>query len=319
MQSDATGAADNTLMVFLSDNGGSCEGHRDNKIERLGKPWVSSVIPRTAPDGSPVVPGDFPNLRLGSANTYGSYGVRWASVSNTPFRRHKSWVHEGGIATPCIVRWPDGSPNHGTLCHNVAHVIDLMPTFVELAGAKYPTKRAGQDVPSLPGQSLAPLLTGKPISRDYLCWEHEGNRAIRQGRWKLVSEYPGTWSSFYPYTKRGRWELYDMEHDRTELNDLAAQRPQVVSRLSGLYENWAQRSQVVAWDKLEQKTTLGVVKEYLVRYLPPHPASPPLFPLRGAVERGRILKLILNNPLVNSGETMLRPSIALGMLLPASS
>jgi len=250
---EKTSRAKNTLVVFLSDNGGSCEGHRDNKIERLDKPWTSSLIPKQTRDGRAVTPGDFPGLRLGPAHTYGSYGLRWASVSNAPFRRHKSWVHEGGIATPCIVRWPERIRNGGGFCRRIAHVIDLMPTFVEVSGARYPDVFAQRKIMPMPGESLLPAFDGKPLTREYLCWEHEGNRAIRKGKWKLVSEFPGTWKSFYPYPKKGAWELYDMENDRTELNDLADRRPELVKELSALYDRWAAASMVVPWGKLEGK------------------------------------------------------------------
>ena len=110
----ATEQLADTLVVFLSDNGGSPEGHLDNTIERIEKPWVSSLTPKTTRTGEPVIPGDIPGLDIGPENTFGSYGLRWASLSNTPFRRHKAWMHEGGIATPCIVHWPEGDRTRPT-------------------------------------------------------------------------------------------------------------------------------------------------------------------------------------------------------------
>ena len=236
---------ENTLVVFLSDNGGSPEGHLNNTIERMEKPWVSSLIPAAARDGTPMISGDIPGVNPGPEHTFGAYGLRWASLSNTPFRRHKAWMHEGGICTPCIVRWP-GVIGPGTMTREVGHIVDWLPTFLEVAGASPPDQAI-----ALQGESLVDVLKGGELDREFLAWEHEGNRAIRQGRWKLVSEFPGTWTYFYPYEKEGRWELYDLEQDPTELNDLAEKHPEKVAELSAQYENWAKRSRVVAWDKLE--------------------------------------------------------------------
>ena len=236
---------ENSLVVFLSDNGGSPEGHRDNTVERLEIPWKSSLIPKTAPEGRPMRPGDMPNVDLGPADTYGSYGLRWASVSNTPFRRHKAWMHEGGIAAPCIIRWPGKVKAVGQISRSAGHIIDLMPTFQDVAGAKEDS--------SLPGKSLRAVLEGKAIDRDFLAWEHEGNRAIRKERWKLVSEYPGTWKYFYSYPKKGAWELYDLQADPTELNDLAPSHPDKVKELIKLYEQWAKESLVLPWNQLVNK------------------------------------------------------------------
>lgn len=236
---------ENTLVVFLSDNGGSPEGHLNNTIERMKKEWVSSLIPEAARDGSPMISGDVPGVDLGPENTFGSYGLRWASLSNTPFRRHKAWMHEGGICTPCIVNWP-GFKQRGSTTQEIGHIVDLMPTFLELAGAE-PPKQAM----SLQGESLLGVIMGEKLDRNVLAWEHEGNRAIRQGRWKLVSEFPGTWTYFYPYEKEGEWELYDFETDPTELIDLAKQYPDKVTSMIREYEQWARDCLVIEWEKLE--------------------------------------------------------------------
>jgi arylsulfatase len=232
-----------TLTVFLSDNGGSNEGHLRNTIERMNKPWVSSLIPEKTPDGHPVKAGDWPGEPLGGPATYGSYGPRWANVSNAPFRRHKSWVHEGGIATPCIVHGP-GVEGAGGLRHGMAHLVDLLPTFAELAGARAPRTE---------GRSLAPGWRGASPAERGIGWEHEGNRAYRRGNWKIVSEFPGTWVTMYPYAKEGRWELYDLSRDRTELDDLAAANPGKLRELVAAYEGWAKRAGVVEWSRLEGK------------------------------------------------------------------
>lgn len=238
------GELERTLIVFLSDNGGSPEGHLDNTIERMEKPWVSGLIPEKTRDGRPVVAGDIPERRLGGEDTFGSYGLRWSSLSNAPFRRHKAWMHEGGICTPCIVHWPEGGVKAGSVTWEAGHVMDLMPTFLELAEGE--TKEWG-----LAGESLAGVFRGGELEREYLAWEHEGNRAIRAGKWKLVSEYPGTWRYFYSYPKGGAWELYDMEADGTEMRDLAEEHPERVKELAAIYEAWADRSMVVNWDELE--------------------------------------------------------------------
>nr|XP_061801953.1 arylsulfatase-like [Nerophis lumbriciformis] len=243
-----TDTADNTIVVFLSDNGGSPEGHLNNTIERLEKPWKSAVIPKTTPDGKPVIPGDIPDMDLGGAHTYGSYGLRWSSLSNTPFRRHKAWMHEGGIASPCIINWPGKITKPGRITRQNGHIIDLMPTFLELADTAHPEQKT-----PLAGISLLPVLQEKPLSRETLAWEHEGNRAFRSGKWKLVSEFPGTWKFFYPYEKKGAWELYDLEADPTELNDLAPSQPEKVKQLEESYETWRKKTLVVPWEMLKKK------------------------------------------------------------------
>ena len=236
---------DNTLVVFISDNGGSNEGHRNNSIERMKKPWTSSVIPKLTPNGKPVQAGDWPGERLGGPDTYGSYGPRWANVSNTPFRRHKSWTHEGGISTPCIIHWPEKQQQSNTT-NVVAHLIDLLPTFVEAAGI---------DVEDCEGLSLLPLLKTQEsafLNRE-LGWEHEGNRAYRKGKWKIVSEYPGTWQTMYPYKNKGRWELYDMANDRSEMNDISNTNSEVLNEMVTSYERWAKKTGVVPWGRLDGK------------------------------------------------------------------
>ena len=233
------------------------EGHLNNTVERLGIPWTGKLTPKKTPDGRPVRPGDIPGLAPGPADTFGSYGIRWASVSNVPFRRHKSWVHEGGIATPCIVSWPRRIRQGGRICREIAHVVDLMPSFVELAGAEYPKTYRGRAIQPMEGESLVKLLDGESLDRESLCWEHEGNRAVRAGKWKLVSEFPGTWERFYSYPKQGKWELYDMENDRTELHDLSEERPDVVRRLEKIYREWARRAGVIPWEGTRRQTDLA--------------------------------------------------------------
>jgi arylsulfatase len=209
-----TGAEDNTLVMFLADNGGCAE-----EVDR-GKPGVPP----------------------GEADSYMSYGLPWANASNTPFRLYKHWVHEGGIATPFIARWPAVIGQGGRIVQQVGHIIDVMATSVDVAGAQYPQTHQGRPVLPLEGRSLVPIFrTGQRPGHDVLCWEHEGNRAARQGQWKLVSRHPGG------------WELYDLEADRTELENLADRHPDRTRELREKYEQWAQRCGVVPWNELNRK------------------------------------------------------------------
>ncbi len=197
------GVEDNTLVLFLSDNGGCHEkvGHRD-----LNKPG-------TAP---------------GERGSFVAYERNWANASNTPFRWFKHWVHEGGIATPFIAKWPERIRQHGTLRHEVAHITDITATCLDAAGAEYPSTFAGNAITPLVGKSLAPVFDGRsrePHARLY--WEHEGNRAVREGKWKLVA------------TLRGEWELYDLEADRTELHNRVKDDAATAERLNKAWEQWA--------------------------------------------------------------------------------
>jgi len=212
---DAVGKHDNTVVIFLADNGGCAEGNTF---------------------------GGGPAKQLGTKEGYFlTYGRGWANASNTPFRRYKHWVHEGGIATPLIVRWPreiNPAPN-GTFQRNPVHIIDLMATCIDLAGAEYPKEYEGNAIHPLEGKSFASLLNGAdgPI-HDALFWEHEGNRAIHVGSWKLVSAFS---------EKEQKWELYNLETDRTETRDLAQEFPEKVRELSRQYEQWARTHNVEPW------------------------------------------------------------------------
>jgi arylsulfatase len=152
---------------------------------------------------------------MGSAESYLCLGPGWSSMSNAPFRRHKIWVHEGGVSTPLIVHWPDGIAAHGELRHDVGHVIDLMPTLYDLAAGRAPVMPAG--APTLPGRSLVPAFAKDgSVKRDFVFFDHNGNRALRVGDWKLVSAK----------IDEDRWSLYNLATDRAESNDLAAREPE---------------------------------------------------------------------------------------------
>ncbi len=230
---EETRQMDNTLILFLSDNGGCAE--------ELGPKAGGLHIPERTRDGRPVRRGNLPDVMPGGPDTYQSYGIGWANASNTPFRLYKHWVHEGGISTPLIAHWPGHLKKPGSLNGEPGHLIDIMATCLDAAGAGYPRQRAGQPVTPLEGRSLVPCIEGKRREpHAALFWEHEGNRAIREGRWKLVSRYPD------------RWELFDLAADRTEMNDLTAREPRVAARLESRYADWAKRAQVVDWSEVEK-------------------------------------------------------------------
>ena len=219
-----------TLVVFLSDNGGCAELLREDG--QRAREWPTTL------DGQPVRFGNLPGLMPGDPATYQSYDLPWANASNTPFRLYKHWVHEGGIATPMIAHWPRAIARRG-IHHAPIHVVDMMATFLDVSGVSYPRERDGCAVQPLEGESFLPALRGEAWERERpIMWEHEGNRAVRDGRWKLVSKYPGD------------WELYDMVHDRTELNDLAAKNAPQVEKMRLAYEEWAARAGVEPWAEI---------------------------------------------------------------------
>jgi len=198
-QLEHMGVLEDTLVLFLSDNGASAE-----------------IMVRGD--------GHEPTARPGSGASYLCLGPGWSSAANAPFRRHKTWVHEGGIATPLIAHWPGGLSGAGELRHTPGHVIDLVPTLLELAALEPPATWSGGAVPPRPGRSLLPALPADvEVAREELWWSHDGHRALRVGRWKLVAA-------------RGEpWELFDLKADRSETRDLSVGLPE---RVSGMAERW---------------------------------------------------------------------------------
>ncbi|MFZ5830008.1 MAG: arylsulfatase [Planctomycetota bacterium] len=201
-QLEAMDALENTVILFLSDNGASAEvmvrgdGHD-----------------RSAPPGS--------------ADTFLCLGPGGSTVANTPFRRHKIWVHEGGIATPLVVHWPRGIAARGELRHNPGHVINLVPTLLELAGGTEAGQSTHADAPPMPGRSLVPALKNDgTVSHDYLFFHHSGNRALREGDWKLVSAAD----------EADAWELYNLATDRAESKNLAAEQPDRVQAMAARWQ-----------------------------------------------------------------------------------
>jgi arylsulfatase len=238
------GQYENTLICFMQDNGGCAEGMgRGQKgparaenatLPPLGKEYLQpDMIPKQTRDGFPVRQGK--GVMAGAGDTYIGYGEAWATVSNTPFRKHKHWVHEGGISTPLIAHWPAGVKT-ARLVNEPAHLIDLMATAVDLSETTYPA-----NVKPMEGRSLVPLFNGSKIEREAIYWEHEGNRAVRQGDWKIVAEHGKP------------WELYNIANDRSEQHDLAQKQPERVQQMSALYDAYAKRANVEPWEKVVPK------------------------------------------------------------------
>ncbi|MDZ4656156.1 MAG: arylsulfatase [Bythopirellula sp.] len=204
-------ALENTLILFLSDNGGNAE---------------------SGPNG--IYQGQNP----GGARSNVYLGQSWATLNNTPLRRYKHFTHEGGISTPLVAHWPAGiaSERQGKLERQPGHLVDIMATVVDVTGAKYPTEYKGNAIQPMEGVSLRPALAGEPLERtNPIYWEHEGNRAIRRGKWKAVMKL------------KEPWELYDIEADRTEQRNLIAEQPELANELITAWEAWAERSDVGPW------------------------------------------------------------------------
>ncbi len=234
------GELDNTLILFLSDNGGDAQEHMGGMIGATGKPWAyMRYVPLYTKDKRPVIAGDVPGIKPGPDNTYAGYGIKWANISNTPFNKYKKYAHEGGISTPLVAHWPAGISAKNELRRQCAHVIDVMATCVDVSGADYPKTKDGKAIHPLDGTSLLPIFAGKTIERDTLCWEHQGNYAIRKGDWKLVSAWPDNVV-----------ELYNMKDDRTETTNLAGRYPEKVKAMQAEYDAWAKKSWVLPWKDL---------------------------------------------------------------------
>lgn len=216
------GAYDNTIVFFMSDNGASAE----QIIRGLGED---------------------PKAPIGSAYSYLGIGPGWASAANTPFRLYKSWEFEGGDCTPLIVHWPAGIPAHGELRENPGHMIDIVPTILDITGATRPTTVAGLPVPPLPGKSLVPVFTkDNTVQHDFFWWNHDGNRAIRIRDWKLVADHAKP------------WELFDLSKDRSEMTNLASVYPEKVKEME---QAWIKHGSELHALALQDPAPKGMVKK----------------------------------------------------------
>ena len=222
-QLKAMGAYDNTIVLFMSDNGASAE----QIIRGLGED---------------------PKAPVGSAYSYLGIGPGWASAANTPFRLYKSWEHEGGDCTPLIVHWPAGISARGELRENPGHMIDIVPTLLEITGGTRPATVAGMPVPPLPGKSLVPVFAkDNTVQHDFFWWNHNDNRAIRIGDWKLVADHSKP------------WELFNLSNDRSEMKNLAAKYPDKVKEMEQAWQQHAQELHALAEQDLP-KNGPGKVK-----------------------------------------------------------
>ncbi len=213
------GLYENTVIFVLSDNGASYERGYPPGFDRPGFTRDSTII-------------EYNSENPGAETTWNYIGDAWANAVNSPFRYWKKESYEGGSATPFIIHWPNKFKDYpeNNINRGLSHVIDILPTCLDLAGAEYPEYVNGEKTLQIPGKSLMPLLENETSSiHDTLYWEHEGGRAIRIGDWKMSS---------LPHQK---WELFDMSEDHTETNNLAEQYPEIVQKMNKAWENWAKK------------------------------------------------------------------------------
>ncbi len=222
---------DNTFIVFLSDNGGCNEYIKAHP--EPGAPIIPKPFTRTE---EKIIVGNHHDVMPGPENTFQTY-THWANLSNTPFRLYKTWGHEGGISTPCIMQWGDNIRRKGSIIRHPGQLTDLAATILDIAGLDSDQANSSRTLP-LEGTSLTPLLQDKEIEDHVLCWEHQGNAAIRYNQWKAVMSYPDA------------WELYNIENDRSESDNLAEKHQDILYQLVMLYTQWADRCNVIPRERI---------------------------------------------------------------------
>jgi arylsulfatase A-like enzyme len=249
------GELENTVIFYMQDNGGCAEPQGSDKLtvpltdeQKILRPFSYDAIssekrPIYARDGRYVRSGK--GVMAGDADTWVAYGEEWANVSNTPYREYKQWVHEGGIASPLVVQWPKGISAKGGLSRQLSHLIDIMPTCLEIAGISYPQQFNNNSILPVEGISLVPAFKGKTIDREFVIWEHSANRAIRMGNWKLVAKVK-TQKKFIPADENG-WELYDLKNDPSETKNLISQFPEKAKEMADKWEKEALRTKMKPW------------------------------------------------------------------------
>lgn len=232
------GELDNTFIMFMSDNGACAEWHEFGFDKQTGTEYHTHVGAKLA--------------QMGLPGTYHHYGTGWANVCCTPFTLYKHYAHEGGISTPCIIQWGKQIKHKGSIDHQPAQFSDIMATCIELAGTKYPKEYEGRKIIPTPGVSILPIVRGEEMPDRFIYAEHEGNRMVRKGDWKLVS------ANF----RGDEWELYNIKEDRTEQHNLIKEYPEMARELENAYFEWADRSDVLYFPKVWNTYNKGRRKDF---------------------------------------------------------
>ncbi len=222
----ATKSFDNTLILFMSDNGACYE-------------WGPFGFDGESRKGTTTLHTGDALRTIGGHGTDHSYGSAWANLGNTPFRLYKHFTHEGGISTPFIAHWPKGIGKQKAWVHDPAHLMDVMPTLIDITGAQYPETLNGHPITPMEGTSLLPAMRGGALPKRTIGFDHQDAHALRQGDWKAV------YSKRMPHELK--WELYNLAEDRCELNDLAGKSPERIKQMSHDWEAWARRVGVI-WE-----------------------------------------------------------------------
>jgi arylsulfatase len=227
----ATNSFDNTLILFMSDNGACYE-------------WGPFGFDGDSRKGTTDLRTENGLREIGGKGTHQSYGSAWANLGNTPFRMYKHFTHEGGISTPFIAHWPKGIGKQDRWVNDPAHLMDVMPTLIEMTGAQYPTTLGGKPITPMEGTSLLPAMRGSALPTRTIGFDHQDAHALRQGDWKAV------YSKRMPHDLK--WELYNLAEDRCELSDLAEKEPERIKQMAADWQVWARRVGVI-WDPKSTK------------------------------------------------------------------